>query len=338
MFKNKKRIFLFIAIILVLIVSYYMYSIIQFGKGIQDDQQQQPPVTNGENNPIVDPKDEPPEWTGKDRVNILLLGIDARDADAQGRARSDTIMVLSIDPATNNAALFSIMRDTYAAIPGYAKQRINAANAYGGPDLAMTAVGDLLDLPIHFYVSIDFEGFIALVDAIGGIEFEVEKNMRYYDPTDDPAYGTINLEKGLQVLDGDKALQYVRFRHDTYADYTRTERQRNIMKAVAKEMLTVSNLIRLPQTLQKIEPYIKTNLTLQQMWALGNLGYKIKADDIVTEQLPPRHLLRDEVINDAKVITTDLDKLQAYVQDVFEQQNVEETEESEGTEETEVEG
>lgn len=331
MFKYKKRIFLTLAVILVLIISYYMYSIIQFGKDIQDNEQL-PPVSNGEDNPIVEPKDEPPEWKGKDRVNILLLGIDSRDADEQGRARSDTIMVLSVDPATNSAALFSVMRDTYAAIPGYANQRINAAHAYGGANLAMTAVGDLLDLPIHFYVSIDFEGFIALVDAIGGIEFEVEKNMRYVDPSDDPAYGNINLEKGLQLLDGDKALQYVRFRHDTYADFTRTERQRNIMKAVAKEMLTVSNLIKLPQTLQKIEPYIKTNMTLQEMWALGNLGYKIKADEIVTEQLPPRHLLREEVINDAEVITADLDKLQAYVQEVFEQQNADETEAEEAGE------
>lgn len=331
MFKYKKRIFLTLAVILVLIISYYMYSIIQFGKDIQDNEQL-PPVSNGEDNPIVEPKDEPPEWKGKDRVNILLLGIDSRDADEQGRARSDTIMVLSVDPATNSAALFSVMRDTYAAIPGHANQRINAAHAYGGANLAMTAVGDLLDLPIHFYVSIDFEGFIALVDAIGGIEFEVEKNMRYVDPSDDPAYGNINLEKGLQLLDGDKALQYVRFRHDTYADFTRTERQRNIMKAVAKEMLTVSNLIKLPQTLQKIEPYIKTNMTLQEMWALGNLGYKIKADEIVTEQLPPRHLLREEVINDAEVITADLDKLQAYVQEVFEQQNADETEAEEAGE------
>src|SRR5690606_33232027 len=115
-------------------------------------------------------------------------------------------------------------------------------------------VGNLLDLDIQYYVFVDFQGFINLIDAIGGVEFEVEKNMYYHDPAD-PEY-TIDLKKGLQVLDGDKALQYVRFRYDTLGDYTRTGRQRELMKAIAKKMLTATSILTLPNTLQKIEPYI----------------------------------------------------------------------------------
>lgn len=313
--KYSKRISLIIAIFAIVAMSYYIFAIFKFGQNIQDDDQGPPPLL-GER-PIDDDNDEPsvqrpPEWSGKERVNLLLLGLDARDANQQGYARSDTIMVLSIDPLTKTAHLFSVLRDTYAEIPGFREERINAAHAFGGPNLAMQTVGQYLDLPIHFYVSIDFEGFIALVDAIGGIEYEVERDMTHFDATDDPAYN-INLKAGLQHLDGNKALQYVRFRNDGQADITRTERQRNLMKAVGKKMLTFSSLIRLPSTLEKIEPYIKTNMSLQQMWALANLGYGIKNEDIVSEQIPPPSLLRHETINDAAVITADLDKLHAYV-------------------------
>lgn len=314
--KYKKHIALALALIMISIILYYVFSIIQFGKDIHEDganpspNQHQPHEGNSDN--------EPPEWQGEERVNIMLLGVDSRDADQHGNTRSDTIMVLSVDPLTKQAHLFSVLRDTYVPIPGHGQNRVNAAHALGGPTLAMQTVSELLDLPIHYYVSIDFEGFIALVDAIGGIEFEVEKNMRYVDPTDDPAYGTIDLKAGLQVLDGEKALQYVRFRHDRYSDYSRTERQRNLMTAVAKEMLTFSSILKLPSTLKEIQPYIKTNLTLDQMWALGNLGFKARNSEIVTDQLPPASLLREETINGASVLTVNLDRLRTYVHEQLE--------------------
>lgn len=313
--KYKKHIALAIAVVMISIILYYVFSIIQFGQDIHEDDANPPPNQHRPNEGTAD--NEPPEWQGEERVNIMLLGVDARDADRHGNTRSDTIMVLSVDPVTKQVHLFSVMRDTYVPIPGYGQGRVNAAHAFGGPSLAMQTVGDLLDLPIHYYVSIDFEGFIALVDAIGGIEFEVEKNMRYVDPTDDPAYGTIDLQAGLQVLDGEKALQYVRFRHDLYSDYSRTERQRNLMTAVAKEMLTFSSVLKLPSTLRDIQPYIKTNLTLEQMWALGNLGFKTRNSEIVTEQLPPSSLLREEKINGADVITVNTDSLRAHVHELL---------------------
>lgn len=312
--KYKKWIILTLSFIVIGIISFYSFSIIQFGKDIQD-----PPSQKQSNESVEDqdPVEPPPEWEGTERVNVLLLGVDARGAELNDPPRSDTVMVLSIDPLTKQAHLFSILRDTYVNIPGYGMERMNAAYAVGGTDLAMQTVSELMDIPIHFYVRIDFEGFIEIVDAIGGIQFEVEKDMKYNDPTDLPEYN-IDLKKGLQHLDGNKALQYVRFRHDRLSDFTRTERQRNLMKAVADKMLSFSSLVRLPFTLEKIEPYINTNMTLKQMWALGNLSKGIKAEGLVGDQLPPNTLLKEETIRGASVITVDPLQLQSYIQERFE--------------------
>jgi LCP family protein required for cell wall assembly len=315
--KYKKWIILSLSIIIIGIISFYGFSIVQFGKDIQD------PPSDRQSNESTGDKDQtepPPEWEGTERVNILMLGVDARGAEFNDPPRSDTIMVLSVDPLTKQAHLFSILRDTYVNIPEFGMERMNTAYAVGGADLAMQTVSELLNIPIHFYVSVDFEGFIELVDAIGGIQFEVEKNMKYTDPTDLPEYN-IDLKKGLQHLDGNKALQYVRFRHDRLSDFTRTERQRNLMNAVADKMLSFSSLVRLPFTLEKIEPYINTNMTIKQMWALGNLGKNLNSNGLIGDQLPPNSLLREEVIQGASVITVDPQQLQSYIQERFENKN-----------------
>ncbi|MCG6197429.1 LCP family protein, partial [Anoxybacillus sp. LAT_38] len=118
----------------------------------------------------------------------------------------------------------------------------------GGPELAMETVSQFTGLPVNRYVITDFEGFKHLIDAVGGVELYVEKNMRYRDPTDKGVYD-IDLKKGLQRLDGSKALQYVRFRHDATSDYTRTERQRKLMAALADQMKSGTTLIQLPSIL-----------------------------------------------------------------------------------------
>lgn len=218
---------------------------------------------------------------------------------------------------TKQVHLFSILRDTYVDIPNHGKSKINAALAYGGPKLVMKTVSDFTDLPIHYYFYVDLDSFIALVDAIGGIELEVEKDMKYTDTADKQEY-QIDLKKGLQHLDGNKALQYVRFRHDALSDYTRTERQRKFLQAVASKMQSVSSLAQLPNILDKIAPYIETDMDLGQMIKLAVLGYKTKANEIKSIQLPPMELLKEETINGASVITVNKDQLQQYIQEQFE--------------------
>lgn len=307
MIKKVKRTFFFILLIVIAIVGYYTYSIIKFGNSIHKNPATTITVKDGKKI-----EQTPPEWEGKERVNILLLGGDGRTEKEPGR--SDSIMVASIDPVTKQANIYSILRDTYTAIPEHGKRKINEAYTYGGPMLAMKTVSDFTGIPIHYYFFIDFESFVKLVDAIGGIEFEVEKNMYYVDKTPNQEY-VINLKKGLQHLDGNKALQYVRFRYDATSDYTRTERQREFLKAVIDKVKSMSTLVSLPKILDELAPYIETNMDVGAMLKLAMLGLKIEMSNIQTGQLPPMDLLREDFVNGQSVILVDEDRLKSFVQD-----------------------
>lgn len=275
---------------------------------------------NGENSPFynvetTDTKvEEPPKWEGTERVNILLMGVDARGLQKGEIPRSDTMLVASIDPVTKKGYLFSIMRDTYTKIPDHGSDRINTAITHG-PKTAMKAVSDLLGIPIQYYVYTDFQGFIELVDAVGGVDFYVEKDMKYSSKADNHEYD-IDLKKGFQHLDGDTALQYVRFRHDALSDYSRTERQRNFLSAVAVKMKSTTSIMKLPSILEKMNPYIDTNLSIDDMWKLATVGYSLKMT--ASEQIPPMKLLIEKNVGGSEVIgVRSEDELKAYVQDVF---------------------
>lgn len=256
-----------------------------------------------------------PEWEGTERVNILLLGGDARGLDEGEKARSDSIMVASFDPVTKKAHLLSVLRDTYVEIEGHGHGRINTALTLGDYPLAMKTVGDLLGLDIQYYVYTDFEGFKALVDTIGGIDFYVEKDMHYTDNGDQNRYD-IDLKEGFQHLDGDKALQYVRFRHDAMSDFTRTERQRNFLKAVAKELQSTWNLIRMKEILESVQPYVDMNLSVNDMLKLGQLG--VKSHVAGTTQVPPMELIAEDRVGGASVIgVKDEDELHEYIQELL---------------------
>ena len=255
-----------------------------------------------------------PKWEGKERVNILLLGGDARDAADNELARSDSMIVLSIDPVTKQANLMSVLRDTYTEIEGYRNGRINTAITLGGAPLAMKTIGDLVGLEIQYYVYTEFEGFKALVDSIGGVYFDVEKNMKYTDNADKNRYD-IDLKAGYQLLDGDKALQYVRFRHDALSDYTRTERQRNFLMAVAKQAASTWNVIRLSEIIEDVSPHIDTNMSVTDMIKLGQLGFDLQIGE--SGQIPPMELIREVNRGGASVVSyTSKEDIQDYVQEL----------------------
>ena len=319
-----------ICLLFIAVVGYYGYTIANFANGIQNDSNQS--RFPGTNRP--EQVSAPPKWEGKERVNILLLGGDERGLSENATPRSDTMMVASIDPVTKKAHLLSILRDTYAEIPGHGSSRVNAAFVYGGPQLAMETVSNLLGIPIQYYVYVDFQGFIKLIDAIGGVEIDVEKDMYYTSRADGPEFD-INLKAGLQQLDGKKALQYARFRYDAEGDYGRTERQRKLMKAVAGKLKSTTSILKLPKILNEIEPYIETNMDLSDMWKLGNLGFEIRNETIESVQIPPRELLVETTINGASVITADKWSLQNYIQELFAEDTGEEaTDGEDGASET----
>ncbi|WCT57759.1 LCP family protein [Paenibacillus kyungheensis] len=296
-------------------VGYYTYSIYQFAHtiSIADDTYHSPATDQEQATPVSIPK-----WDGKEPVYILLMGTDTRDADSNGR--SDSMMVATIDPVTKKAYIMSILRDTYVDIPGHGSSRLNAAYSYGGVELAKETVSNLLGIPIDYYVTIDFEGFKTLVDKIGGVEIDVEKDMNYTDGGDQHRYD-IHLTKGLQHLDGTHALQYVRFRHDATSDFTRTERQRKFLTALAAELQSSTSIVKLPSILSSIAPYLHTNLSLTDMIKLSSLGLDINLDKTEKLQIPPNHLLQEIKVKGASVIGVDNRKLHEYVQEQLSESN-----------------
>ncbi|MFC5471492.1 LCP family protein [Cohnella suwonensis] len=324
--KNVRRILLYSALGLVLVLGsvagYYAYSFYSFANKIYDDPrdraQPSPSATSNGNAPSVIPVAQPPEWVGDERINILLLGGDSRGVNSSSLPRSDSMALVSIDPVAKTAKMFSLLRDTYVVIPGHGQNRLNAAITLGGkldgPLLAMDTVHFMTGLPVHFYVYTDFEGFISLIDELGGIDFEVDKSMKHTDNADDPRYN-IKLEKGLQHLDGVTALQYVRFRSDAMSDFARSERQRQFLFAIADKLQSTTSLLKLPQVLDGIAPYIKTNIPPGDLLKLARLGMKLDTSQLHGVQIPQNGAFKNALVESMDVLVPDVEKIQSYIQE-----------------------
>lgn len=313
--KTKRTVWTVLAVIVVtaaLLAIYYFTSVINELQDLNKDGEDSPFYNVEKVDQEITPN--PPKWEGKEAVNILLMGVDARGLTEGEVPRSDTMLVASLNPVSKKISLFSLLRDTYTDIPGYGRNRINTAITHG-PNVAMQAASDLLGISIQYYVYTDFQGFIELVDAVGGVDFEVEKDMKYTSKADNHEYD-IDLKQGMQHLDGEKALMYVRFRHDALSDFSRTERQRELLKTIADKMQTTTSIAKLPSILNEVNPYIDTNLTLNDMWKLASVGYQSSMQG--SEQVPPMKLLVEERIGGAAVLTvSDEEKLRSYVQEVL---------------------
>ncbi|SDE72847.1 LCP family protein [Sporomusa acidovorans] len=233
----------------------------------------------------VKTKERPPE-TLTNRVNILLLGIDDRDREnpADLARRSDTMMLASINPEDGTVSLLSIPRDTRVAIPGRkGYDKINHAYAYGGAQLAQNTVEQFLQIPINYYVVIDWQAFIKVIDILGGVDLYVENDMKYQDPYADL---TIHINKGYQHLDGEKAGEYVRFRSDELGDIGRVQRQQRFLKAMAQEMMQVSTIFKVPALVSALNQYIDTNMSVMTMIKVGNSLKSFNANNLSTAMLP----------------------------------------------------
>ncbi|WP_442603026.1 LCP family protein [Paenibacillus sp. KN14-4R] len=310
--RRKWKWFLLLLLIVILAgVGYYAYSFYNFANNISNKSEQDSFFSKEQQKENL-----PPVWEKKDRVNILLMGGDARVSTIKEKPRSDTMILLSVDPVTKKATMMSILRDLYVKIPNKGQNRINAALAFGGPNLAMRTVSELLNIPVQYYVYTDFKGFIALVDSIGGVTIDVEKDMKYTDAADNHLFD-INLKKGVQQMDGKTALQYVRFRHDNQHNIGRAERQRKFISAVAQKMQSTSSILKMPTILNKVEPFIETNLKISDLTKLAGLAFEVNTKEMSSIQLPPMHLYTDRMIDGMAVVTTDKTKLQQYVKGIF---------------------
>lgn len=196
--------------------------------------------------------------------NILVLGVDRRTGDT---GRSDTLFVTMLDTSRNQAALLSIPRDTLVPIPGYGWDKVNHAYAYGGQELSRKTLENFLGIRISNYVLVDFQGFIKLVDAIGGVDIDVEKPMQYTDPYDGEKGLVISLQPGKQHMDGTTAIQYVRYR-DEEGDIGRVVRQQKFMKAVFARLRSASLLTRAPEIAHTLYQSIDTDLSVTDLASL----------------------------------------------------------------------
>lgn len=233
-------------------------------------------------------------WTGTERVNVLLLGIDQR-CDESGPTHTDSMMVASIDPATMTAVALSLPRDLWVEIPNIGLNRINQAHYFGevrsypggGPALAAETVEALLGIPIHYYGAVNFDAFTEFIDLIGGIDVEVAEDI------DDPkypdrcyGYDPFQISAGPHHLDGAEALKFARTRATFGGDVDRAGRQQQVLLAVRNAILDLDMVPRLltqaPQLWQSFQENVSTNMTLDEAIQLALLAKDIPRENIRT--------------------------------------------------------
>ncbi|MDR1615445.1 MAG: LCP family protein [Syntrophomonadaceae bacterium] len=219
--------------------------------------------------------------TGR-QINVLIMGIDARSV--KENSRSDTMVFASIDTGQKKPVLVWIPRDTRIEISNKRNIKINSVNFTDGPEAACREAGKILNTTVDYYVIINFSGFAKIIDTLGGVDIDVETNMRHYDP----AYPqlSINLSAGLQHLNGNDALNYVRYRGGPTADIGRTQRQAKFVKALIEQALRTSTILKLPEIIPQITENMRSNIPLTELVYLATVAKNFDSDSVVTQTLP----------------------------------------------------
>ena len=268
---------------------------------------------NNEPAPILS-SDALHRWDGKNRVSILLLGIDQR-CEEDGPTHTDSMMVLTIDPVGLSAAVLSLPRDLWVEIPDFGVDRINQANYYGevyeypggGQALAVQTVETLLGVPIDYYVAVNFDAFVEVVDLVGGIDIDVPEAI------DDPSYpdrcygyDPFSIEAGEQHLDGEAALKYARTRATFGGDVDRAGRQQAVILAVREQIFALNSLPQLitqaPQLWQTSQENVRTNMTLNEAIQLALLAQDIPRDSIRTAVLDYNYVYNETTPDGRQVL------------------------------------
>ncbi len=219
-----------------------------------------------------------------ERINVLLLGLE--------HERSDTIMVASYNTKTKTADIISIPRDTYIERDGFrnsANNKINTVYTVKGIEGLNETILGITGMKIDKYVTVDYDGVRAAVDAVGGVEVDVPFHMRYTDPYSDPPLD-INIPAGEQLIKGDRAMEFLRFRKTNYAGYRgysegdlgRIEAQQGFIKAAIKKALT----FRLPKVVSEVYPHVKTDFALTEATSLAVSSVGLSTDNINFHTLP----------------------------------------------------
>ena len=274
----------------------------------------------------------PDPWDGTSRVNILIMGLDLRDEDTEDAApRSDTMILLTMDPLNNTAAAVAIPRDMWVAIPGFSYYKINTAYRFGelydlpggGPALATQTVEEFLGVPIDFYAQVDFQAFVDFIDHINGIKITFDEP---YTIDRRGKWNTEVLEPGTYVLNGEYTLAYARDRKSEGDDFDRSARQLDVILKIRDRILEFDQLPSLvmnaPAIYEDLSTGIRTNMSLNQIIQLAWKAMDIPFENIEMVVIGPQYvtievadgldilrpipdrirLLRDEIFGDGGLI------------------------------------
>lgn len=295
--KQTRNLLLLIIFLIIIVLSYCIY---QYQKGLSEAED----GNYKEDQIMFD------EFKGSEsqfgRMNILLVGSDSRD---EKHSRADTLMIAHYNQNTYKMKVASIMRDTYVDIPGHGMQKINAAYAFGGPELVRKTIAKNFEVDIHYYAVIDFEGFSKLTDliALDGIEVDIPYEMSY-------GIGT-TLYPGKQVLHGDELLAYVRFRHDRLSDFGRVERQQEVISKLKEQAVNIHTLANIPKLLGVADPYIDTNVSPRTLLSIGKGLVAGKSKDMESMRIPIQGSYENKTVRVGEVLKIDLTQNTQSLQD-----------------------
>jgi LCP family protein required for cell wall assembly len=272
--------------------------------------------------PIIGQSDNLPTWKGTERVNILLLGLDQRPDERGQPTRSDTMIVVSIDPSTKSGGMLSLPRDLWVPIPGQGENKINTAHFFGevekkgnGPVLAKKTVQDLLGVPIHYYAKVDFQGFEKLIDMIGGVSIDVDRPVKDNEyPTEDYGVRRIYIPAGIQRMDGKTALQYARSRHADN-DFSRSKRQQKVILAARQEALRLDVLPKVPSMIGLVLQSVQTDLAPNDLLALAGMAKSVSSENIVSHSIDSSMMI--DVNGNGTVFKLKRDEAARVINEVF---------------------
>ena len=260
--KNKTILLTILFTLIIALISYATYFALAANRAVENIQGEDLSSTN------ANPRSKPVALKNKEPFSVLLLGVDERPEDA---GRSDSILVATVNPIEDSVKLVSIPRDTLVTIPGYGKDKVNAAFAYGGINLAVETVENYLNIPINFYTKINMEGMVDLVDAVGGINVD----NKYAFELDG-----VELDVGNFDLNGNQALQYARMRkQDPAGDFGRQERQKEVISKIVKNALSINSLTNFNKIFNAVGKNVETNFTGSELWELAK-NYASTANNI----------------------------------------------------------
>lgn len=253
--------------------------------------------------------------------NILLIGNDSRTQDESGR--SDAMILISISSKTNSIHMTSLLRDIYVDIPGHDGNRLNAAYAYGGPELLMETLEENFGIEVNRYMLVNFQAFANLVDAVGGVDLEVtNEEVQYingylveYNQLEGKAEGTDYLDtslSGMVHLNGPQALAYCRNRY-IGTDFARTERQRKVLSAAMKSA-PAALLTNAGELIEGIASNVTTNLTKSEMSGLMIQAPAMLTYDLIQGSIPLEGTYSNATIRGMSVLEVDFEANKQYIQ------------------------